>query len=223
MTAFPSRSGAGRVQAKICGVVEPTALNAAVDGGARWVGFVFFPPSPRFVAPAQAADLARLLPTGVGPVGLFVDPTDELLDEIVAGVPFSLLQLHGKETPERLAAIKRRFGLPVMKAFKIGAPADLDAVAPYFDVADRLLFDAKPPADSKLPGGNGVAFDWTLLNGRTWPKPWMLSGGLNAGNVADGVRAVGATAVDVSSGVEDAPGRKNPDMIRAFLQTVAGL
>jgi len=212
-----------RIQAKICGVSEPAALNAAVDGGAAFVGFVFFPRSPRNVSPPQAADLARLLPTAVRSVGLFVDPSDDLLADVTAQVPFDLLQLHGKETPERLAAIKTRFRLPVMKAFKIGEPADLDAAAAYFGVADRLLFDAKPPADAPLPGGNGVAFDWTLLAGRTWPKPWMLSGGLNAGNVRDGVAATGAPAVDVSSGVETAPGRKSPEMIRAFLQTVAGI
>lgn len=212
-----------RIQAKICGLTDAAGLLAAVEGGARHVGFVFFPPSPRNVAPAMAGELARLLPTGVGSVGLFVDPDDDLLAQTIAQVPFDLLQLHGKETPERLAAIKARFGLPVMKAFKIGALADLDAVTPYLGVADKLLFDAKPPADSKSPGGNGVAFDWTLLSGRTWPKPWMLSGGLNAGNVADGVRTTGAAAVDVSSGVEDRPGHKSPAMIRDFLQIVAGL
>lgn len=212
-----------RIQAKICGVSDPAALNAAVDGGAAYVGFVFFPRSPRNVSPPQAADLARLLPTAVRSVGLFVDPSDDLLAEVTSQVPFDLLQLHGAETPERVAAIKARFRLPVMKAFKIGAPADLDAAAAYFGVADRLLFDAKPPADATLPGGNGVAFDWTLLAGRTWPKPWMLSGGLNAGNVRDGVAATGARAVDVSSGVESAPGRKSPELIRAFLQAVSGI
>lgn len=212
-----------RIHAKICGVSEPAALNAAVDGGAAFVGFVFFPPSPRCVSPPQAADLARLLPTAVRSVGLFVDPSDDLLADVTSQVPFDLLQLHGKETPRRLAEIRARFRLPVMKAFKIGAPADLDSVAAYYDVADRLLFDAKPPADSPLPGGNGVAFDWTLLAGRTWPKPWMLSGGLNVGNVREGVAVTGAPAVDVSSGVEAAPGRKSPELIRAFLQTVAGI
>lgn len=212
-----------RIKAKICGVKDPVALNAAVDGGAAFVGFVFFPPSPRCVPPPQAADLARLLPTAVRSVGLFVDPDDDLLDFVTGQVPFDLLQLHGKETPERLAAIKARFHLPVMKAFKIGAPEDLDAVEPYFGVADRLLFDAKPPKDAVLPGGNGVAFDWTLLHGRTWPKPWMLSGGLTVDNIADGVKATGALTVDVSSGVEDAPGQKSPAKIAAFLQKVAAL
>ena len=212
-----------RIKAKICGVSDPAAVNAAVEGGAGFVGFVFFPPSPRYVAPPQAADLARLLPTAVRSVGLFVDPTDELLEQVTGQVPFDLLQLHGKETPQRLAEIKNRFRLPVMKAFKIGAPEDFDAVTPFLGVADRLLFDAKPPADSALPGGNGVAFDWTLLHGRTWPKPWMLSGGLTIDNVADGVAATGALSVDVSSGVEDAPGRKSVAKITAFLQTVAGL
>lgn len=212
-----------RIQAKICGVGEPAALNAAVEGGAAFVGFVFFARSPRNVAPPQAADLARLLPTAVRSVGLFVDPSDDFLADVTSQVPFDLLQLHGKETPQRVAEIKARFRLPVMKAFKIAEPSDLDAAAAYFSVADRLLFDAKPPAGAALPGGNGVAFDWTLLAGRSWPKPWMLSGGLNAGNVAEGVAVTGAPAVDVSSGVESAPGRKSPEMIRAFLQTVAGI
>lgn len=213
-----------RIQAKICGVAEPAGLNAAVDHGARFVGFVFYPPSPRCVAPAQAADLARLLPTSVRSVGLFVDPDDALLELVTGQVPFDLLQLHGQESPQRLAEIKSRFHLPVMKAFRIGSLADLDAVAAYEGVADRLLFDAKPPAaPGALPGGNGVAFDWTLLAGRRWSRPWMLSGGLKADNVAEGVRATGATAVDVSSGVEDRPGRKSPEMIRKFLQAVAEL
>lgn len=211
------------VQAKICGISEPVSLRAAVDGGARWVGFVFFPPSPRNVAPAMAGEMARLVPTGVRTVGLFVNPTDAVLDAVTGVVPLDLIQVHGKETPERVAAIKARFAIPVMKAFKVGAPEDLDYALTFVGAADRLLFDAPPPATSALPGGNGVAFDWTLLRGRSWPLPWMLSGGLTPANVAEAVRTTGATAVDVSSGVEDAPGHKNPALIRAFLDATAAL
>jgi len=211
------------VQAKICGISEPVSLKAAVDGGARWVGFVFFPPSPRNVAPAMAGEMARLVPTGVRTVGLFVNPTDAVLDAVTGVVPLDLIQVHGKETPERVAAIKARFAIPVMKAFKVGAPEDLDYALTFAGAADRLLFDAPPPADSALPGGNGVAFDWTLLRGRSWPLPWMLSGGLTPANVAEAVRTTGATAVDVSSGVEDRPGHKDPARIRAFLDAVAAL
>ncbi|PWC56218.1 phosphoribosylanthranilate isomerase [Azospirillum sp. TSO22-1] len=212
------------VPVKICGLSEPETLRAALDGGARWIGLVFYPPSPRSVAPSLAAELARMVPTAVRTVGLFVDADDAFLDHVVSQVPFDLLQLHGKETPERVAAIKAAFSIPVMKAIKVGGPEDLERAGDYAAVADRLLFDAKPPAKvSALPGGNGIAFDWTLLSGRMWSKPWMLSGGLNAGNVAEAVRTTGAPALDVSSGVEDRPGHKDPALIRAFLETAAAL
>lgn len=208
-------------KAKICGISTPDAMQAALDGGARWVGLVFFPKSPRNVSIATAAELSRMVGTGTRVVGLFVDPTDELLDDVTGQVPLDLIQLHGGETPERVAAIKARFNLPVMKAVKVAEPADLDAAKLFEPVADLLLFDAKPPKGAVLPGGNGVSFDWSLLTGRTWEKPWMLSGGLDPANVADAIRATGATAVDVSSGVEEAPGVKSPALIRAFLQAVA--
>ena len=212
------------VPVKICGISEPETLKAAIEGGARWIGFVFYPASPRYVAPAMAAELARMVPTGVRTVGLFVDPDDTFLENVVSQVPFDMLQLHGKETPERVAAVKAAYGIPVMKAIKVGGPEDLDRAAEHARVADRLLFDAKPPAKvASLPGGNGIAFDGTLLVGRSWAKPWMLSGGLNAGNVAEAVRTTGAPAVDVSSGVEDRPGHKDAALIRAFLATVAAL
>ena len=210
------------VQVKICGVREAESLNTAVAGGARYVGFVFYDRSPRYVAPQQAAEMARLLPTGVRAVGLFVDADDDFLEHIVGQVPLDLIQAHGKEPPERVAAIKATFAIPVMKAFRIGSVEDLDAVAPFVPVADRLLFDAKPPANvAALPGGNGIAFDWTLLAGRQWAKPWMLAGGITPANLTDAVRASGATAVDVSSGVEDRPGHKDPARIRDFL-AIAG-
>ncbi|TWB22393.1 phosphoribosylanthranilate isomerase [Nitrospirillum amazonense] len=214
-------------KAKICGINHPDALKAAVEGGARYIGLVFFAKSPRNVSLPLAAELARMVPTGVRTVGLFVDPTDEFLDQALAQVPLDLIQLHGEETPERVAAIRVAHRLPVMKALKVETAADLDAAAAYEPVADILLFDAKPPAKlpnggAVLPGGNGVAFDWTLLTGRRWSKPWMLSGGLAPDTVAQAIRISGADAVDVSSGVEDRPGHKDPALIRAFLDAVRG-
>ncbi|OYQ35958.1 phosphoribosylanthranilate isomerase [Niveispirillum lacus] len=208
------------VKAKICGISTPETMQAALDAGARWVGLVFFAKSPRNVSIATAAELSRMVGTGTRVVGLFVDPTDDFLEDVTGQVPLDLIQLHGGETPERVTAIRARFKLPVMKALKIGDAADLDAARAYEPVVDMLLFDAKPPKGAILPGGNGVAFDWSLLTGRQWQKPWMLSGGLDPANVADAIRATGAKAVDVSSGVEDAPGRKSPDLIRAFLSAV---
>lgn len=208
------------VKAKICGISTPETMQAALEAGARWVGLVFFAKSPRNVSIATAAELSRMVGTGTRVVGLFVDPTDDFLDDVTGQVPLDLIQLHGGETPERVAAIRARFNLPVMKALKVGEAADLDAATAYEPVVDMLLFDAKPPKGAILPGGNGVAFDWSLLVGRNWQKPWMLSGGLDPTNVADAIRATGARAVDVSSGVEDAPGRKSPDLIRGFLSAV---
>lgn len=212
------------IQVKICGLNDPEGLRAAVGGGARWVGFVFYPPSPRSVAPALAAELGRLVPTGVRSVGLFVDPDDDFLQHVTSTAPIDTIQLHGRESPGRVAAIRAAFRIPVMKAIKVGGPDDLALAMDHAAVADHLLFDAKPPARaSALPGGNGIAFDWTLLAGRNWPRPWLLSGGLNAGNLADAVRTTGATAVDVSSGVEDRPGHKDPGLVRAFLDAAAAL
>ncbi|WP_158046746.1 phosphoribosylanthranilate isomerase [Skermanella pratensis] len=207
------------VQVKICGVSHPGAVTAAVQGGARYIGLVFYERSPRHVAPPLAAELARMVPTGIRTVGLFVDPKNEYLEHVVSQVPLDLIQLHGDETPERVAEIRAAFSMPVMKAIKVSSAADLDAADAYARVADRLLFDAKPPAKvSALPGGNGIAFDWTILAGRTWSKPWMLSGGLTAGNVAEAIAVSGASSIDVSSGVEDRPGHKDPDLIRDFLK-----
>lgn len=213
------------VQVKICGISTPEAMTAAVDGGAAFVGLVFYPPSPRAVTPAQAAPLAALVPAGVVKTGLLVDADDATIAEILAAVPLDLLQLHGAESPARVAAIKARFGVPVMKVVKLRQPGDLEAVDPYLDVADRLLFDAKPPAEMEnaLPGGNAVAFDWSILAGTAWPLPWMLAGGLTPENVARAVEISGAPAVDVSSGVEDAPGKKNPLKIKAFLDACRAL
>lgn len=212
------------VQVKICGINHGEALAAAVTGGARYVGLVFYPRSPRSVAPPLAAELARLVPTGMRVVGLFVDPDDDRLADVVGQVPLDLIQLHGDEPPARVAAIRAAFNIPVMKAIKVAGPEDLAAVNAYAAVADHLLFDAKPPAlASALPGGNGIPFDWSILAGRAWSRPWMLSGGLSADNVAEAVAISGAAAVDVSSGVEDRPGHKDPARISNFLARTSRL
>jgi phosphoribosylanthranilate isomerase len=213
------------VTAKICGINDPVAMETAVAGGASHVGLVFYPPSPRAVNAAQAAALAGIAAGKATRTGLFVDPDNRLIDDVLARVPLELLQLHGRETPARVAALKERTGCKVMKAIRVGAADDIESAADYLAVADWLMFDALPPSDMKnaLPGGNAVSFDWTLLAGRDWPLPWMLAGGLTVDNVADAVRLSGARVVDTSSGVEDAPGRKNPEKIRTFLAAVSAL
>ena len=211
------------VEAKICGLNAPDAVSAAVEGGARYLGFNFFAASPRSVTPEVAARLGAGVPDGVLKVGVVVDSGDEALARITAGAGLHMLQLHGTESPDRVAEVKARLGLPVIKALPIAAPGDVDGAVAYEDVADWLMFDARPPAGASRPGGNALAFDWRLIRDRQWRRPWFLAGGLDADNVADAVRISGAGAVDVSSGVEDAPGRKNPARIRAFLEAVAGL
>lgn len=205
------------VAVKICGLTRLEDLTAAARAGARYGGLVFYARSPRNLAPAQAAALAMQAPAGLARVGLFVDPDDAALDAVLGHVPLDILQLHGRETPARVAAIKARTGLPVMKAVGVASPADLDALWDHGLVADMLLIDAKPAADAALPGGNGLAFDWRLLVGRRFLKPWMLAGGLTPDNVAEAVRLTGARAVDVSSGVESAPGVKDAARIAAFV------
>ena len=213
------------IDAKICGVKTPESVAAAARGGAAYIGLNFYPPSPRAVSPAQASALARQTPPQVKRVGLFVDPDDDTLAAVTAEVPLEILQLHGGETPRRIAAIKARFGLPVMKAIKVATADDIAAAEDYLSLVDLLLFDAKAPKTLKnaLPGGNAIAFDWRLLAGRTWSRPWMLSGGLDADNLAEAVGITAARAVDVSSGVEDGPGNKSPDKIAAFLEAAHGL
>ena len=203
-------------QVKICGLREAAHVTAAVEAGARYLGFVFFAKSPRAVLPAQAALLGRDVPPGVARVGLFVDPDDALLDEVLGVAPLDMIQLHGAETPQRVGQVRSRFGLPVMKALGIAEPADLGAIWSYGTVADMLLIDARPPRDAVLPGGNGLAFDWRLLVGRRWPRPWLLAGGLTPDNVAGAIALTGAPGVDVSSGVETAPGVKDEALIRDF-------
>ncbi|MDP6351199.1 MAG: phosphoribosylanthranilate isomerase [Alphaproteobacteria bacterium] len=207
------------VAAKICGLTDPAAVAAAVAGGARYGGFVFYPPSPRSVSPAAAGALATGLGARVTAVGVFVDPGDDLLAEVLTHAPLGLIQLHGAETPERVAAVRARFAIPVIKAIAIAEADDLARAESYQPVADWLMFDAKPPKTMAggLPGGNALAFDWRLLAGLDWRRPWMLSGGLKEDNLAEAVAISGARAVDVSSGVEDRPGTKSPARIGRFL------
>jgi phosphoribosylanthranilate isomerase len=206
-----------RIAVKICGLREPEHVAVAAEAGAAYVGFVFFPKSPRHLEIATARRLALATPPGVAKVALVVDPDDALLDALTAQVPLDMLQLHGKETPARVAEIKARTGLPVMKALGVAEREDLAAIDAYAPVADQLLIDAKPPKDGVLPGGNGLSFDWRLVAGRRWPVPWMLAGGLTPDNVAEAIAMTGAAQVDVSSGVESAPGVKDPAHIRAFI------
>jgi phosphoribosylanthranilate isomerase len=202
---------------KICGLTTPDAVDAAAEGGAAYAGFVLFEKSPRFVTPEAARALRDRLPPAVKAVALLVDPTDEMLASAIAGMAPDLIQLHGAETPDRVAAIRARFSRPVIKALPVAGKADLAAVDAYAAVADLLLFDAKPGTGDTRPGGNARAFDWSLLEGLAPTRPWLLAGGLTAETLAEAVRISGAEAVDVSSGVERAPGRKDPALIRAFL------
>lgn len=205
---------------KICGLRDAAGLDAAVASGASYVGLVFFEKSPRHVTLAQAADLAASVPAGIAKVALVVNADDAALDALLAQVPVDILQLHGSESPQRVTAVKARYGLPVMKAVGVAGPDDLAALDTYAQVADQLLVDAKPPKDADLPGGNGLAFDWRLIAGRRWSVPWMLAGGLTPLNVAQAVGLTGARQVDVSSGVESAPGVKDADLIAAFCAAV---
>jgi len=214
---------AGSVSVKVCGINDPASLHAAVAGGARRVGFVFYPPSPRALSLGAAAALASRVPAGIDRVAVLVDVDDDTLAQILARVPLEALQLHGRETPERVAGIRARTGLEAIKAVPVAGAADIAAARAFLGAADRMLFDGKAPkgAGLGLPGGNGLAFDWRRMARAAWPGPWILSGGLDPGNLAEAVAASGARAVDVSSGVEDRPGVKSPAKIRAFLAAAA--
>lgn len=201
---------------KICGLRGADVMQSAVDAGAAYVGLVFFPKSPRHVTLEMAAGIAQQVPPGIAKVALVVNADDAQLDAMIDAVPLDMLQLHGAETPERVAEIRARYGLPVMKAVGVADADDLTAIDTYTQVADQLLIDAKPPRHADLPGGNGLSFDWRLIAGRRWPVPWMLAGGLTAENVAEAIRLTGARQVDVSSGVESAPGVKDAAMIADF-------
>jgi phosphoribosylanthranilate isomerase len=203
---------------KICGLSTPATLEAALEARVDMVGFVFFPPSPRNLTPDQAMALGAQAQGRSIKVALSVDADDRYLDAAVEAARPDMLQLHGKETPERIFDLKRRYGLPVMKAVHVSTREDLAAVRDYEGAADRLIFDARPPKGAILPGGNGAAFDWTILDHVETRLPWMLSGGINPGNVAEAIAATGAPGVDVSSGVESAPGVKDARLIRLFVE-----
>lgn len=206
------------IRVKICGLTESADIPAAIHAGASYVGFVFFAKSPRNLELRDAAFMAHSVPEGICKVALTVDADDVMLDHLLGAVPIDMLQLHGKETPERVAAVQDRFGLPVMKAVGVADEGDLAALDDHLRVADQILVDAKPPRGAELPGGNGLSFDWRLIAGRRWPVPWMLAGGLTPENVAEAIRMTGADQVDVSSGVESAPGVKDAKKIRAFIR-----
>jgi phosphoribosylanthranilate isomerase len=205
------------VLVKICGIKDAAALDAARQGGADMVGFVFFPPSPRAVTAIQAGELARSYGQGPKRVGLFVDPDDAMLAATLAEVPLDILQLQGEETPARAGEIRARFGKPVMKALGIASKADLARLPEYADQVDYFLLDARPPPGSALPGGNAQAFDWALMKGEKPPRPWLLAGGLTPANVVQAITTSGAPGVDVSSGVERTRGVKDPAAIAAFI------
>ena len=207
------------VSVKICGLATVDDVRGCADAGANYMGLVFFQKSPRNITLPAARELALAAPLGLAKVALVVNPSDADLDAITGTVPLDMLQLHGRETPERVAEVKARYGLPVMKAVGIADGDDLPKLESYFGVADQILVDAKPPKGGELPGGNGLSFDWRLIAGRRWPCPWMLAGGLTPENVAEAVKMTGTKQVDVSSGVEDAPGQKNAKLIQKFVQS----
>lgn len=207
-----------QIRVKICGLRTTADVDAVAKAGAAYAGFVFFPKSPRNVTVPEARVLAHAAPVGLAKVALVVDATDALLDEIVEGVPLDMLQLHGHESPERVAEVRARYGLPVMKAVGVADEGDLAAVFEYSLVADQILVDAKPPKNADLPGGNGLSFDWRLVAQRRWLCPWMLAGGLTPQNVAEAIRLTNARQVDVSSGVESAPGVKDALRIAEFVR-----
>ena len=213
------------IVAKICGLKTPETVSAAVEHGAGLVGFVFYARSPRAIDPAAVKRLGALAPAQVKKVGLIVDETDDRIAEILAGCDLDVLQLHGHETPQRVADVRAKFGKQVIKVISVSTAADLEQVAGYEPVVDYLMFDAKPPKSmvGALPGGNALSFDWALLSGHSFAKPWLLAGGLTPDNLAEAVRITGAPIVDVSSGVEDRPGEKNLSKIKAFLDAAKRL
>ena len=210
------------MRTKICGLNRVEQVTACAAAGADYIGLNFFPKSPRYVTADQARTLCLAAPTGMCKVALVVDAPDAVLDRLLADLPVDMLQLHGSESPDRVAEIRTRYGLPVMKVVGVADDSDLSALADYAQVADQLLVDAKPPRNAVLPGGNGLRFDWRLIAGRRWTIPWMLAGGLTPDNVAEAIRQTRATQVDVSSGVERAPGVKDTAKIAAFIRAAKG-
>lgn len=213
---------ADRTSVKICGLRTADEVTAVALSGATYCGFTFFEKSPRSVTLDEARDLALGAPVGLAKVALTVNADDAFLDALTAQVPLDMLQLHGAESPERVAEVKTRYGLPVMKAVGVADASDLPRLERYFPVADQILVDAKPPKGGALPGGNGLTFDWRLIAGRRWPVPWMLAGGLRPENVGDAIAMTGARQVDVASGVESAPGVKDLGQVRAFVTAARG-
>lgn len=207
---------------KICGITEPENLAAAVQAGAHYIGFVFYPPSPRYIHPQQAAHLIRQLPSTVKAVGLFVNPSDEELTSALGAAPLDVIQLHGGEDIERVKAIKSQTLMPLIKAFSVKDKGDIISARDFEPHVDWLLFDAKP-VHSDLPGGSGESFDWSLLADEKFSKPWMLSGGLTIENVQGAVRQLNPPGVDVSSGVESSRGVKDPQKIRDFIHNTTAL
>ncbi len=210
------------IRVKICGLRTPADVEAVAEAGAAYAGFVFFAKSPRNLTVAEARTAALAAPVGLAKVALVVDADDATLDRITGEVPLDMLQLHGRESPDRVAEVRARYGLPVMKAVGVAEAGDLAAVLDYSLIADQILVDAKPPKDAVLPGGNGLTFDWRLVAQRRWLRPWMLAGGLTPENVAEAIRLTNARQVDVSSGVESAPGVKDHAKVRAFVKAARG-
>ncbi|MEX0312489.1 MAG: phosphoribosylanthranilate isomerase [Tateyamaria sp.] len=211
------------ISVKMCGLSRPEHVAAAVASGAKYVGFVFFEKSPRHVDLQTARALALDVPAGTVKVALVVNADNAFLDDLMATVPLDMLQLHGSETPERVAEIKARYGLPVMKAVGVATADDLASLDAYARVADQILVDTKAPKQSDRPGGNGATFDWSLIAGRRWPVPWMLAGGLTPDNVAQAVAQTGARQIDLSSALETAPGQKDPALIHDFMAAVRAI
>jgi phosphoribosylanthranilate isomerase len=211
------------VKVKICGLTDEDLVDAAIEAGADLLGVVFFEKSPRAVTIEHAAEILQWVPEEVQKVGLFVDPDDAFLNQVMNNLRLDYFQLHGTESPERVEQVRLEYGMPVIKALGISGVADLDAAMAYAEVADWLLFDAKPPVGADRPGGNAQVFDWSILKDRTWPCPWLLAGGLTADTVAEAIRLSGAKAVDVSSGVESAPGVKDAELIAKFIAAAKGL
>ena len=204
------------IRVKICGITSAKDAAAAAAAGAGYIGLNFFPPAARSISFERAPEILAAIPEGVCRVALMVDPDNALIAR-VKDPGYDLLQLHGQETPERVAEIKARTGLPIMKVIGVREPIDLAAIDGYVNVADQLLIDAKAPKGAKIPGGHGVPFDWSILAGRSWDIPWMLAGGLTPDNVAEAITRTGATQVDVASGVETSPGVKDPAKMKAFV------
>ena len=204
---------------KICGLTESESLRVAIDAGAHYLGFVFYPPSPRNISADDAADLVQNIPDNIKTVGLFVDPDDESLESVLGRIKINMLQLHGNETPRRAAEIKARFSLPIIKSIRIGSKKDIAAAKNYEGIVDCIMFDAKV-ADSSLPGGTGQRFDWTLLKDYDPDMPWFLAGGLTSENVAEALSILTPDVVDVSSGVETVPGQKDTKKIRDFIRAI---